>query len=315
MLLNKNKTSRIYNMNKIYKMAQSNPKKLARVCESTYKNNILKVASKIAKQINKRNIILLAGPSGSGKTTSSHIIVEELERRGIPAIVVSMDNFFIHRKDTPVFEDGSKDYDNIASVNIELFKKTMDNLIVNKFSMMPIFDFVTGVRQDDAYSIEITSPNTAIIVEGIHAFNPLCMSEEMRGKCEKVYVCVNSDFQTESGLITRETLRFCRRMIRDFHHRASSVKDTEILWRHVRDAEEQFIVPFKNTADFIIDTTHAYEPLLYKDELLKIAKVDENALKYLNFYLSDVEYSKKNIGENALVWEFLTADNEDNNQN
>ncbi|MGN1227038.1 MAG: hypothetical protein ACI4TX_00170 [Christensenellales bacterium] len=298
---------RTYNMEKVCKMAVKTPAKLAKLCENNYENKVLKIVNKIMSTIDSKNIILIAGPSASGKTTSSHIIVSELEKRGVPAIVVSMDNFFIERKDTFTFEDGTKDYDNIASLDIALFKKCMDNLINDKFSMMPIFDFITGNRDDEAYNVEITSPKTAIIVEGIHAFNPLCMSDLMRGRCQKVYICVASDFQTESGLLTHETLRFCRRMIRDFYHRGSDVENTEQLWRHVRESEEQFVVPFKSSADFIIDTTHAYEPLLYKDELLKIAKMDENALKYLNFFLNDVDYSKQNVGKNALVWEFLTS--------
>ena len=297
---------KLYDIEKINQLAISNPEKLASIAENSYENKIKKVARTIADNIDKKNVVLIAGPSASGKTTSSHILVAELGNAGIPAIVVSMDNFFIERKDTPTFEDGTKDYDNISSLDINLFKKCMDNLIKNKNSTMPIFDFITGNRDDEAYCVSLTSEKTAIIVEGIHAFNPLCMSNEMRGKCSKVYVCVASDFQVEGGVLTHEILRFSRRLIRDFYHRGLDVVGTENLWRHVRDAEEQFIEPFKNTADFVIDTTHAYEPLLYKDELLKIAKLDENALKYLNFYLNEVEYSKKYVGENALVWEFLT---------
>ena len=297
---------KLYDIEKINKLAVESPEKLASIAENGYESKIKKVAKSIAENIDKQNVILIAGPSASGKTTSSHILVAELENAGIPAIVVSMDNFFIERKDTPTLEDGTKDYDNISSLDISLFKKCMDNLIKNKNSTMPIFDFITGNRDDEAYCVSLTSEKTAIIVEGIHAFNPLCMSNEMQGKCVKVYVCVASNFLAKDGSLTSETLRFCRRLIRDFYHRGLDVVGTENLWKHVRKAEEQFIVPFKDCADFVIDTTHAYEPLLYKDDLLKIAKLDRNATKYLKCYTNVANYSKKYVGEYALVWEFLT---------
>lgn len=295
-----------YNLNRISDIAYKHPYKLAECCETEFKEKIVKIANKIASERSTRRVVLIAGPSASGKTTTSHLIVSELEKKGIPAIVVSMDDFFIDRKCTPVLEDGSKDYDNITSIDVDLFKKCMDNLIRDNYSTMPIFDFISGKSEKSAYCIKIDK-KSVILVEGIHAFNPLCMSNEMLGRCRKLYINVCSDFETDAGLLTHETLRFCRRLIRDFYNRGVNVVETENYWRHVRDAEERFIFPFKNSADFVVDTTHRYEPLLYKDELLKIAQMDENALKYLNYFLTDVEFNKTYIGKDALVREFITS--------
>ena len=306
----KTRKSKIYNMSKICKLVQKRPQKLAKISESGYRKQICKIASRVAKNIGEKNIVLIAGPSSSGKTTTSHLLVKELEKLNIVSVVVSMDDFFVSREETPVLESGRKDYDNITSLNLDLFKKCIDELITNKSTSLPVFDFVEGRRNDNAVNVEMAKENGVIIVEGIHAFNPLIMSDLMRGKCIKIYISAEADFDTENGLLSHNTLRFCRRLIRDFLTRGNTVEDTERVWRDVREAEELFISPFKDTADFHIDTVHAYEPLLYKNELLNIAQEDENALKYLNLFMNDVEYKKDYISKDSVVWEFLSVHEE-----
>ena len=76
------------------------------------------------------------------------------------------------------------------------------------------------------------------------------------------------------------------------------------------DAEERYITPFVDSADFRIDTVHAYEPILYSSELKEIAEVDEGAKKYLGLLEFDVKLTKEDIGKDAMVWEFLSKEEE-----
>ena len=236
LFLTEKRISRIFNMEKICKRAKKNPRFLANLTEFRYKIQIEKIVNKISRNIKKKNILLIAGPSASGKTTSSHLLVEAFKKRNINAIVISMDDFFISRDETPELSDGSKDYDSIKALNLDLLKKCIDELVTNKSTLMPVFDFVNGVRIDNAKEIKMEGDKNVIIIEGIHAFNPKILSEKMRERCIRVLILVGSDFKTKLGLISHNNLRYCRRLIRDFYTRGTSVIQTEQYWKNVRDA-------------------------------------------------------------------------------
>jgi len=304
--MNKNKTT-IINYDKVIEQATTDPNKMAAVTEKKYVDSIHFAAKKIADNIDKKRIVLVTGPSASGKTTTSHILMQELENRGVSSIVISMDDFFVGRELTPKLPNGEYDFESIEAVEINLFKECLDNLLTKCKSSMPVFNFIKGEREDGAYDLTI-SEHTAIIIEGIHAFNPRIISKTMEGRFYRVYVCANSDFVGQEKTITCENLRFVRRMIRDFHHRGASVERTKQMWVNVRAGEEVNILPYKHLADFTIDTTHHYEPLLYKLELEKLVVADENARPYLQNFESNTGFTKDLISEQTVVWEFLTKE-------
>lgn len=298
-------TKRICDITRLEKVLKNNPQKYALKEENEYYKNVKKIARKIIKRFNKNKMILIAGPSSSGKTTTSHILVGELENHNLSAVVISMDNFFLNREETPNLPNGMKDYESVYSVNLDLFKECMDNLLTDGYSKMPIFDFDSGIREDNAYELKIDE-NTIIIVEGMHAFNPVCLSEKMNKSSIKLFVCVNTDFYKKGkNIINAEMLRFSRRMIRDFYHRGASVNRTEKMWANVREGEDKYINPFAKYADYVINTVHNFEPALYQNEIEKIAEQDEDAKKYLEVLKLNCDFKKEYVAENSLIWEFL----------
>ena len=299
------KTRKKYLIKDIAIMANKKKERLVKRAEANYKENVKQAIKHIIKNIENKNLLLVTGPSSSGKTTTSHLIMKALEKNGIPAFVVSMDNFFINRVETPILPDGTRDYDNVTTINISLFKEKMNELLTKGTAELPIFDFITGVRQDNAFCAKIKE-NTIIIVEGLHSFNPLCISEVMQEKAIKIYVEPDSTFELEDGsLILPYDLRFRRRAIRDFHTRGYSISETEKNWVNVRLCEEKYVLPHKFNADFSIDSVYMYEPILYEKELEEIAKKDEDAKKYLGIKIPTTNFTKKDVPEDALIWEFL----------
>jgi uridine kinase len=297
-----------YIMNKIVKIANNDKFKLIKKSENNYKDCVEEAAKFIRRNIKNKNLLLICGPSSSGKTTTSHLITKHLLDNGIKSYVVSMDNFFINREETPILPDGTRDYDNVTTLNLDLFKSCVNDLLIKKQTDLPMFDFITGIRQDNAIHAEIDD-NTIIIIEGIHAFNPLCISSEMKEKAVKVFVKPQSDFVLENKeKFTCEDLRFTRRSIRDFYTRSYSFSDTLKNWRNVRASEDKFIIPFKNDADFIIDTTYMYEPILYRNELEIIQEQDDEAkVLYQKLKMPKTPLTKNDISQDALIWEFLGA--------
>lgn len=294
-----------YQMEQIIELANKKKSRLIKRAEAHYRNNVKNAVQYIMENIKDKNLLLVTGPSSSGKTTTSNLIMKALEKRGIPALVVSMDNFFIHRKDTPLLPDGTRDYDNVTSVNIDLFKEKMNDLLEKGKAELPIFDFKTGIREDDAFC-GIAPEGAIIIVEGLHSFNHLCISKVMQEKAIKVYVEPQSEFEFRNGKrIIPTELRFRRRAIRDYYNRGYSIAETEKNWVNVRAGEEKFVLPYRQDADFLIDSVYMYEPLLYQKELKKIAETDKDALKYLSLKIPSTKLNKKDIPSDALIWEFL----------
>ena len=51
-----------------------------------------------------------------------------------------------------------------------------------------------------------------------------------------------------------------------------SLETTFNMWQNVLAGEDVYIKPYKNRADYLINSTHAYEPLMYAKHLLPSLK-------------------------------------------
>ena len=63
-------------------------------------------------------------------------------------------------------------------------------------------------------------------------------------------------------------IRLIRRMLRDAAHRAYDHRKTLLHWHYVRASEMRNIIPYINTADYLINTAMPYELSLYSHQLL-----------------------------------------------
>lgn len=280
------------------------PEELVKNGIKGYFDQIDEVVHDILNQ-SKIKVILLSGPSSSGKTTTANLIKEKLCQKGISANVISMDDFFVNRENTPLLPDGSYDYENITALDIDCFKEFLKQIIENNTAMMPKFNFVTGKR--DGYQKLAVKKGGVLIIEGIHALNPSIINNH-DDEIYRVYVCVNTNFCVDNNVVLdAKRLRRMRRAIRDLHTRGATIEQTVNMWNNVCIGEEKYIKPFKNNADFLIDSTHNFEPLLYKKYLPKlldnspISKEFEDDLKY--FCELDLKYLPKD----CLLWEFVSG--------
>ncbi len=289
---------------KLIEKIKVNPKAVVKESESEYRRKILSVANSVINDFTHSRIVLITGPSASGKTTTSNLLTNVLKAKGVPCVVISMDDFYISAKNRKMI-NGKIDYESINALDIDMFKECVNNLIKHDTSKMPRYDFANGEMRKDVYELTITR-DTVIIIEGIHAFNPDIISDEMRDRVFRLYVYTNSYFLSEYKVITPAMLRFFRRLIRDYHKRGASVAKTKQMWQGVIEGEQKYITPYKKMADVCIDTTHLYEPFIYLDEMGKIAQNDAEAGAYLTIFESDIEFDRSLVGRNSLIWEFLS---------
>ena len=235
-----------------------------RHCEFEYESRIFAAAKEI--MASDKHIVMLTGPSASGKTTTSNKIAEKIRSMGKMAQVVSMDNFFKNPEVYPRLADGTKDYENVAAVDIEFMDKCLRELLEKGVAKFPEFDFKTERRIENAIELEIG--DGYVIVEGIHALNPVVLQAMPKDSVFTIYAGLREEYSHlgQRVLPTRD-IRLVRRMIRDFKHRGHSPQKTISMWKSVCDGEDKYIKPYKPNADLLLDTSFSYEILVMNSAL------------------------------------------------
>lgn len=151
---------------------------------------------------------MLAGPSASGKTTTAGLIASRLESRGAKAFTVSLDDFYHDQRDAILDENGRPDYETVNALDIALIDSCLEDIIKNGTTRLPHFDFVSGRRNGFSYPITL-GKDDVLIVEGIHALNPVITDSLPNENLMKLYVSVSSRISDEDGdvLMSKRDLR------------------------------------------------------------------------------------------------------------
>ncbi len=284
---------------------------LIRISETLMNTKILNQVKEIKKTNNKIKVVLIAGPSSSGKTTSCTKLAVYLHSFGLTPKMISMDNFFKERVDTPRKDNGEYDFECLEAIDLKLFNKTIKDLLDGKTVKMPTFDFYSGEKK---FKSEMTlAPTDILLIEGIHALNPKLLPEVDRKLKYKIYLSpltsINIDRDNRIYLTDN---RLLRRMIRDNRTRGYNVSDTLRLWKDVREGEEKYIFPYQDEADYVFDSALIYEFCLLKTyvmPLLYSVKPDDpnyseavRLMKVLNVFLP---IPSEAIPDDSIVREFI----------
>lgn len=286
------------------------PKAFIDECERVYKDKITSIAKEISEK-NGRELIMLAGPSSSGKTTTANMLKKAIEKENRKAKVISLDDFYRDQDVVYTFEDGTTDYETVKAIDTDLVTECLHALMQFGKCNMPRFSFHTKKRE--SYEELTCDKDEIIIVEGLHALNPLITDPLRSESMKKLYVSVSSRiYYGDEGLFSKRDLRFIRRLIRDYHFRSSEVDYTFYLWNGVRMGEDRYLFPFSGRADMKIDSIHPYEPCLFKKEAIKLLDlVGEDSVYYSTVVLLKEklglfpEAEKELIPADSLLREFI----------
>lgn len=294
----------------INKNIDETPKGFIADCEKAYREKITLIAKEVSEK-SGRELVMLAGPSSSGKTTTAKMLKTAIENEGRKAKVVSLDDFYCDQNLVYTFEDGTTDYETVKALDTDLINECLSSLMKNGKAQMPRFSFQTKKRE--GYEEIICDRDEIIIVEGLHALNPLITDPHKSESMKKLYVSVSSRiYEGDTQLLSKRDLRFVRRLIRDYHFRSSEVEYTFYLWKGVRMGEDRYLFPYSGRADVKIDSIHPYEPCLFKKEALKLLDlIGQDSIYYtsavsLKEKLSRFEtLSESEIPADSLLREFI----------
>ena len=287
-------------------------RELIRVNEALHEKRYSQVADMVCQRDAK--VVMLAGPSSSGKTTSANRLATQLRVHGKKPVLMSLDDYYIDRDKIPVGPDGKLDLEHINTIDTELFRSQMRQLLEGEEIRLPSFNFVSGKREWTQKNLRLDE-KSVIIVEGLHGLNPVMLPENVdKHLIFRLYVSpllpLNLD---DHNRIPTSYLRLLRRIVRDYETRGASVQRTIAMWDSVRQGEKRWIFPFQENADVIFNSSTLYELCVLKKHIFPLltAVQPEDAcyeevrsiVKILNFVLeADVD---DEIPPTSLVREFI----------
>lgn len=296
-------------------LALEQPEHLVMAAEERYRNIIRRVAEQ-AVAAGTASMILLAGPSASGKTTTAGKIAQALIESGHGAYTVSLDNFYLNQDCSPRFPDGTPDFETVHALDIPLLHETFYQLMQSGQCELPLFDFQTGSRSAQTQRL-VLEKGDVVIVEGLHALNPLIYEAFPPEHLLKVYVSVSSRIYAENGkiVLNKRNLRFVRRLIRDRRFRGTDVHETFSLWQSVQRGEDLYLFPFRGNADVRINSIHLYEPCVFREEAIAMLRRVEpehpfyrDAVRMIGCLQRFVPLARELAPENSLLREFMGQD-------
>lgn len=305
-------TERLCHINDAVK---NSPCELIRQMEEQYSKRVNEIADFVMSIGKGRKIIMLAGPSSSGKTTTANMIVKRVENSGAKAVRLSLDEFFKGEGLAPILPNGAYDYESVDALNIPLMRECMVSLLANGHCMMPKFNFDTKKPSPERTLLEV-GENDVIIVEGIHALNPIvtdCLPED---KMVKIYISVKQGIKEGSDeVISAHQIRFLRRLVRDYKFRSSFPERTFAMWPQVERGERLYIAPYKRLATVTINSIHIYEVNVIADTAIKILsemKSDSEYYRQAQSYIKKLmlfeNLDESLVPDNSMIREFIGND-------
>ncbi len=287
-------------------------RELIRVNEALHEKRFSQVADMVCAR--GARAVMLAGPSSSGKTTSANRLATQLRVHGKKPVLMSLDDYYIDRDKVEPEPDGTIDLEHIKTIDTDLFRVQMEQLLSGETVELPTFNFKTGRREWHGEQLKLDD-GSVVIVEGLHALNPVLLPAKIDAKLVfKMYVSpllpLNLD---DHNRIPTSYLRLLRRIVRDYESRGASVERTISMWDSVRRGEKRWIFPFQENADVIFNSSTLYELAVLKKHifpLLTAVQPEESCydevraiVKILNFVKeADVD---DEIPPTSLVREFI----------
>ncbi len=221
----------------------------------------------ILNRIDDLKMVLITGPSSSGKTTTTIKLEEYLNKQGYKFKMFAVDNYFYNLAEHPKDEFGDYDFETPQALDLDLINKHISRLCEGEKVTIPFYDFKTGTRFLDKTPMKLEK-NEILLIDSLHGLYPE-MTKSIDDKFKfKLYLEPLFQIKNNDGKYLRWTdIRLIRRMLRDSIHRAYDPKQTLEHWHYVRSSEIRHIIPYLNSADYIINSAMPYELPIYKARL------------------------------------------------
>ena len=289
---------------------------LIQVSEALQEKKIVQIAEDIDRRFHAEKdpvrLVLITGPSSSGKTTFCKRLSIQLLACGLRPLSFSTDDYFVNRVDTPKLPNGDYDFDNIETVDYHLLEDHLTRLMRGERVEVPEYNFATGKREWNGKKLKLAG-DTVLIIEGIHALNPLLTQQIEESLKYRIYISALTSISLDDhNWIPVHDNRLLRRIIRDYNKGAFSAQETIAQWKNVCEAEEKWISPYQETADVMFNSALNIEfAVLRTHAEIILSSVPKNCqeyseahrlLKFIHYFLP---VSDKEIPPTSIMREFV----------
>ena len=245
--------------------------------EALHEKKIAKIADEIARR-EKAKVVLIAGPSSSGKTTFAKRLEIQLRINGLKPKTISVDNYFVERKDNPKDENGENDYECLEAIDTKLLNEHLVKLLNGEEVKLPTFNFKTGTKEYKGNTMKLEE-DEILIMEGIHCLNDKLTYLIPKEQKFKIYIScltvLNIDYYNR---ISTTDTRLIRRIVRDNQFRGYSAIHTLRMWQSVGRGESKYIFPFQEEADAMFNSSLIYELSVLKDYAMPLLREITNKM-------------------------------------
>lgn len=285
---------------------------IIKISEALHEKKIAYIADDIHRKRDNVKLVLISGPSSSGKTTFCKRLSIQLRIWGFKPIMLSLDDYFVDREQTPKDENGDYDYECLEAIDVKLFNENLLDLMNGKEVTIPKFDFTTGKRGMHNHSLQMKHDNI-LVVEGIHGLNPGLTPMIDHLMKYKIYISALTQIAIDDhNRIPTTDNRLLRRIVRDYKYRNYSAYDTLNRWKSVRRGEDKNIFPYQEEADAVFNSALIYELGIlktYAEPILREVQADvveyseaKRLLKFISYFLPIKE---NEVPPTSLLREFL----------
>lgn len=306
---------RVLNVDTLYKLNKEiqagRTENLILLSEALHEKKMANIADDIAKRPNVK-MVLIAGPSSSGKTTFAKRLGIELRLNGLKPVTISVDNYFVERKDNPKDENGQYDFECLEAIDLDLFNNHIKTLLDGGTIDVPTFDFKVGTKRYNGEKMHLAN-DEILVIEGIHCLNDKLTSSIPMEQKYKIYISdltvLNIDY---CNRISTTDTRLLRRIVRDNNFRGYSALHTLKTWDSVNRGENKNIFPYQENCDAMFNSSLIYEISVLKKHALPLLQEITNkepeyaeAKRLVEFlkYFDDID--EEFIPRNSLLREFI----------
>jgi len=175
---------------------------------------------------------------------------------------------------------------------------------------------VEQCQKRDAYRIRL-GQRDILIMEGIHALNPMVLSHIPNHRIFRLYVSVRTKFVSgEEEVLKPKEIRLIRRLVRDNNFRNYPPQSTLKQWAHVLEGELENINPYRDDVDLKMDNTLDYELCVWHEQLQSLLKTVDSAIydtypemqRIFDALRRFPQIDHNLIPENSLLREFIGTD-------
>ncbi|MDE7413328.1 MAG: nucleoside kinase [Muribaculaceae bacterium] len=289
-----NKVIRVSNVGQLNRAIEEHrTSDLINVAEAMHDKLLGRISDDIARRREKgeAGIVLLAGPSSSGKTTTCKRLAIQLMTNCIVPKMISLDDYFVNREQTPLDESGDYDYEHLHALDLAQFNSDLQALLRGEEINLPTYSFEYGRRIEKDRPLRLEK-NDVLLIEGIHGLNPELTASIAPENIYKVYVSALTTLRIDDhNWISTSDNRLLRRIVRDYKYRHTSALDTIRRWPSVRRGEEKWIFPFQENADAMFNSSLIFEIGVMKE--------------YAEPLLRDVPHSSREYAQAYRLLRFL----------